>query len=161
MTILESKVRDHFAARYVNAQTEVRTPFGRVDVVARGYVIEVKHYPQWRRAVRQALAYSKETGLAPAVAVYGDMTADEAVRLYEECDRSEITVFLLSGRRWRQVQSLDDAARRWLAPPSDLKPTPSHKDWRSADDRTEEDIGRAAADAMDRAMAGWRARQSP
>lgn len=148
MSVRESVVRDHFAARYAHPQIEVRTTFGRIDVVADGFAIEVEPFGRWKHGVRQAFAYAKETGLSPAIAIYGDMTPEEATRIYRLC-AGKVTVFLLSSRRWFRISSFDQADRRWFAPPDDLRAV-KRPDRQPDPDRDR--LAREMAAAMDRAM---------
>lgn len=154
--IKESRVRDHFASRYVRARMEVSTAFGRIDVMTPEFAIEVEPFATWKHGVRQALAYAQETGLRPAVALYGDMTPNEAARVWDLCS-GLVTVFLLDHTRWTRIRSAEQAYKRWTAPPSTIggevrKP---YRRWVvPGDKRTPEELMRSAAEAMDRAMAG-------
>jgi hypothetical protein len=154
MTVREHRVRDHFAARYVRAKTEARMDFGRVDVMTEEFAVEVEPFATWKHGVRQALAYAQESGKRPAVAIYGDITGNEATRVWNQC-AGLVTVFLLDGDRWYRIRSAEQAYRQWAAPPDDLaaKPRPPRRrlrDWN--DKRTIDECLRDAAAAMDRAM---------
>ena len=155
MSIRESVLRDHFAARYIVSRTEVRTDFGRVDVIADGFAVEVEPVARWRHGVRQALAYSKETGLHPAVALYGDISADLATHIYRKCSAAHVTVFLLDRRRWYRIRSFEQAERRWSPPPSDLVAV--KRTYARRDDPDPTEASKVAAEAMDRAFAQWTA----
>lgn len=152
MAVKESVVRDHFAARYARAWTEVRTKFGRIDVVTDDFVIEVEPFTTWRHGVRQALAYAQETGKRPALAVYGEMTPSDGARLWDDCS-GLVTLFMLNGQRWERIQRRGQAVKPWAAPPPFLEPR--ERRWRTSrvpkDPRTDDELRRAAAAAMDRA----------
>lgn len=156
MAIREAVVRDHFANRYVRARVEVRTTFGRIDVETPDMVVEVEPFATWRHGVRQALAYAQETGKRPAVAIYGAMTPAEAARIWDQCG-GLVTVFLLDHHRWVRIRSAEQAERRWSAPPDNLSgdgPRKPYRKWTDRKDkRTPDELRRAAAEAMDRALA--------
>ena len=119
--IREAIVRDHFASRYVRAKVEVRTTFGRIDVLTDEFVVEVEPFTTWRHGVRQALAYAQETGKKPAVAVYGDIDMQSGARMWRDC-AGLVTIFMLNYRTWTRVRNLEQAMYPKAAPPSDLAP---------------------------------------
>lgn len=114
----ESRVRDHFAARY-RGRTEVQTDFGRVDVVLPDEVVEVEPFVTWRHGVRQALAYAQETGKRPAVAVYGSIPPQAAERVWERC-AGLVGLYLLDRVKWHRIGSEAQLGRWWEAPPDHL-----------------------------------------
>jgi hypothetical protein len=119
MSIPEALVRDHFAATF-DGRTEVRTTFGRVDVVLGDLVVEVEPFRTWRHGVRQALAYAQESGKLPGVAIYGAMSRVDAGRIWDQCS-GLVTVYLLDGTRWRKVAQASDTDREWAPPPDALR----------------------------------------
>lgn len=152
--IKEHIVRDHFASRFVRARVEVRTTFGRIDVETPDMVVEVEPFATWRHGVRQALAYAQETGKRPAVAIYGDMTAGEAARIWEQCG-GLVIVYLLDHHRWVRIRSAGQVEKhRWSAPPEDLEgrgPRTPYRRWVDRKDkRTPDEMRRQAAAMMDR-----------
>jgi len=54
---LEAQVRDRLAQRIPGSQTEVMTPFGRIDILTPTEVIEVKRASQWKQAIGQVEIY--------------------------------------------------------------------------------------------------------
>jgi hypothetical protein len=150
MTVRESVVRDHFAARYAHPRIEHKTEFGRIDVVVDGMAVEVEPVRRWRHGVRQAFAYSKETGLAPALALYGDVDARLSWEIYRLVGR-RLALFMLHRRRWYRVASFEQADRAWAAPPDDLSPIRYVRPSRRESPTRDADMRRAVA-AMDAAM---------
>src|SRR5487761_1268337 len=71
----EHRLRDKLAAQ-LHGITEAVLPYGRADVLTASAVFEVEPVKNWRHGVRQALAYSAQTNLPPAVALFGPVTAD-------------------------------------------------------------------------------------
>lgn len=118
--IREAIVRDHFASRYVRAKVEVKTTFGRIDVVTDEFVVEVEPFATWRHGVRQALAYAQETGKKPAIAVYGDIDRYAGAKMWQDC-AGLVTIFMLSYRTWTRVRNLQQAMSHKYAPPMDLE----------------------------------------
>ncbi|MFG3639121.1 hypothetical protein ACGF3C_02455 [Micromonospora sp. NPDC047762] len=58
-------------ARQIGGTCEVCLPVGRADVATNRVVFEVEPAKQWRTAARQALGYAGQTGLTPAIALFG------------------------------------------------------------------------------------------
>jgi hypothetical protein len=145
--IRESIVRDHFASRYVRARVEVRTTFGRIDVMTDEFVVEVEPFATWRHGVRQALAYAQETGKRPAVAVYGDIDSHSGARMWRDC-AGLVTIFMLDHRTWTRVRSIKQAMQPKAAPPCDLEPSgprpPNRRLTRRGYEPSQEDFLRAA-----------------
>jgi len=54
----ECAVRDMLALQDTNAEIEVNTPVGRVDLLLPGAIVEVKTVAGWKDALGQVLAYS-------------------------------------------------------------------------------------------------------
>lgn len=65
--------RNFVAGMFPDAEVEVHTPVGIVDVMTTLQVIEVKVASSWKHALGQALAYSWVTGKIPGVALFGDV----------------------------------------------------------------------------------------
>ncbi len=152
--IREAIVRDHFASRYVRAKVEVRTTFGRIDVLTDEFVVEVEPFTTWRHGVRQALAYAQETGKKPAVAVYGDIDPHAGARMWHDC-AGLVTIFMLDYRTWTRIRSLTHAMYPKSAPPSDLDPKgprgPNRRLKRRGYQPSDEDL-RSASDALGAAL---------
>jgi hypothetical protein len=77
----EHRLRDNLAAQ-VHGITEACLPYGRADVLTATAVYEVETARKWRDGVRQVLAYSLQTGLPPAVALFGTIHRDDLLKLY-------------------------------------------------------------------------------
>ena len=52
----ESYYRDKLA-KSLDGQTEVKVPFGRIDILTNNQIIEVKHIKKWNAAVGQIIIY--------------------------------------------------------------------------------------------------------
>lgn len=79
--LTEHRLRDQLAAQ-LHGITEAVLPYGRADVLTRNAVFEVEPRRSWRNGIRQALAYSAQTGLPPAIALFGAIHHDELLKLY-------------------------------------------------------------------------------
>jgi hypothetical protein len=77
----EHRLRDKLAAQ-LHGITEATLPYGRADVLTERIVFEVEPWRQWRHGVRQVLAYSVQTGLPPALALFGTIHRDDLLKLY-------------------------------------------------------------------------------
>jgi len=80
-TLLEHELRDRLAGQ-LGGITEAVLPYGRADVLTASAVFEVEPYRSWRHGVRQALAYSAQTGLPPAVALFGAVTEEGILNVF-------------------------------------------------------------------------------
>lgn len=58
-------------ARTVHGACEVVVPLGRADVANASHIYEVEPVGSWRSGARQVLAYAWQTGLTPALALFG------------------------------------------------------------------------------------------
>jgi hypothetical protein len=79
--LLEHRLRDELAAQ-LHGITEAVLPYGRADVLTRDTVFEVERHQSWRNGVRQALAYSGQVGLPPAIALFGAIHREDLLKLY-------------------------------------------------------------------------------
>jgi hypothetical protein len=113
----EYQLRDSLA-RQVGGLTEVRLPLGLADVMTGDAVFEVEPRHSWRDGARQALAYSRQCGLPPALALFraipaeemrGILTVLQAMTLPGAPD-GFITLWWWTGRAWQQVSSLAQCA---------------------------------------------------
>lgn len=52
-------MRDRLAQSIPGSQTEVATPWGRIDILTPTEVIEVKRASQWKQAIGQVKIYSQ------------------------------------------------------------------------------------------------------
>lgn len=73
--------RDQLALQ-VDGAIEVSLDRHRADVVSATRVFEVEPRRTWRSGVGQAVTYSAQCGLRPALAVFGEIHRDELLRLY-------------------------------------------------------------------------------
>lgn len=62
---------------------EVRTKYGRADVVCYPFVIEVKEARLWKHALGQALAYAFDSDLKPRVHLYGGKLSTDVLRVFQ------------------------------------------------------------------------------
>ncbi|MEW2383398.1 hypothetical protein AB0873_15085 [Micromonospora sp. NPDC047707] len=98
-------------ARQIGGVCEVVLPVGRADVATPTTVYEVEPAHQWRTAVRQALAYAGQTGLSPAIALFGP---EDYLRIYLFVRDRLPSLGLWAYRgRWEQLTSRRSAALRW------------------------------------------------
>jgi hypothetical protein len=77
----EHRLRDKLAAQ-LRGITEACLPYGRADVLTATAVYEVETARKWRGGVRQVLAYAAQTGLPPALALFGTIHRDDLLELY-------------------------------------------------------------------------------
>lgn len=97
-------------ARQIDGACEVCLPLGRADVATATTVFEVEPAKQWRTAVRQALGYSGQSGLTPAIALFGP--ADYLPIYLFVRDRLPGVQLWIHRLRWEHAQSRKDAARK-------------------------------------------------
>jgi hypothetical protein len=104
--LLEHRLRDQLAQR-VNGITEAVLPYGRADVLTADAVFEVEPAQAWRHAVRQALAYSAQCALPPAIALFGQTHRDDVLKVYLKLrdGRPPITLWWYSGSDWTRITS--------------------------------------------------------
>ncbi|MCS7030812.1 MAG: hypothetical protein NZL92_04710 [Gloeomargarita sp. SKYG116] len=55
----EAVIRDRLAQAIPGSQTEVPTPYGRIDILTPTEVIEVKRATQWKQAIGQVQIYAQ------------------------------------------------------------------------------------------------------
>lgn len=55
----ESLIRDQLARTIPGSQTEVPTPYGRIDILTPTEIIEVKRASQWKQAIGQVQIYAR------------------------------------------------------------------------------------------------------
>lgn len=103
-SLLEHDLRDELA-RQVCGVTELVLPYGRADVATAATVWEVEPAPQYRTAVRQVLSYAAQSGLAPAIALFGPAHRDDVVRVYVRLrdGHPRIALWWWSERRWHEI----------------------------------------------------------
>lgn len=104
--LLEHRLRDDLA-RDVHGLIEVVLPYGRVDVATDQHVIEVEPAAQWRKGVRQALAYSAQCPREPGLALFGAAHRDAVLRIYLTLRDNwpPIALWWRDGTRWEAVSS--------------------------------------------------------
>jgi hypothetical protein len=100
-------------AQQVCGIAEVMLPAGRADVANDKTVFEVEPFRSWKRGAQQAFAYAAMSGLRPALALFGDMQADQMLSIYLRVrDRMmPLELWVWHWRRWNPVTSRRDAAR--------------------------------------------------
>lgn len=106
-------------ARHVNGACEVALPFGFADVACETTVFEVEPVKSWRQGARQALAYAGQTGLDPALALFGDA---DYLKIYDYVRKRLPSLTLwrwnygawewLSSRRLARLKTWDGGGRR-------------------------------------------------
>ena len=80
-TVIEHWLRDDLA-RQLRGITEAVLPYGRADVMTAKTVFEVEAAQSWRAGMRQVLAYSVQSGLQPALALFGQAHRDAVLKMY-------------------------------------------------------------------------------
>lgn len=105
----EHRLRDVLAAQ-LGGITEAVLPFGRADVLTANAVFEVEPYKTWRNGVRQALAYSAQIGLPPAVALFGNVTRPGMLAVLEKLQggrhrtgSAPVSLWWWSGSQWARI----------------------------------------------------------
>ncbi len=102
----EHRLRDRLAAQ-LGGITEAVLPFGRADVMTGSLVFEVESRGTWRTGVRQALAYSAQCGLPPALALFGAIRRDDLLKLYMKLrdGRPPVALWWWTGYGWDHISS--------------------------------------------------------
>jgi hypothetical protein len=70
-------------------------------------VFEVEPYRSWRNSARQALGYSAQCGLPPALALFGKVHHEVLLKLYLRFrdGRPPIALWWWNGSRWESIGS--------------------------------------------------------
>jgi len=107
----EHRLRDKLASQ-LGGITEANLPYGRADVLTTTAVFEVERADNWRQGVRQVLAYSAQTGLPPAIALFGAIHHTDLLKRYLKL-RSDwwrdtctpIALWWWAGHAWTHISS--------------------------------------------------------
>jgi hypothetical protein len=109
--LLEHQLRDKLAAQ-LGGITEAVLPYGRADVLTATAVFEVERHRSWRHGAQQVLAYSAQTGLPPAVALFGPIHHDDLLSLYLKLrgdpyhgNAGALALWWWNGYGWEHVSS--------------------------------------------------------
>jgi hypothetical protein len=102
----EHLLRD-ILARTVRGLTEGNLDYGRPDVINGQTVFEVESLATWRHGVRQVLAYMAQTGLEPALALFGEARSERVLKMYLKLRDSHPRIHLwwFSTNRWEPITS--------------------------------------------------------
>lgn len=88
----EAWYRDR-VAKQLKGKTEVTTPSGRIDVLTKTEVIEVKQASQWKQALGQVLIYSKSyPNHQPRIHLIGDLKQSKLTQIQQECKQFGVKV---------------------------------------------------------------------
>jgi hypothetical protein len=91
-SVREAEYRDRLAAK-LKGKTEVQTPNGRIDVLTKKEVIEVKCAPDWKHGLGQVLAYSKYyPSHQKRLHLYGEITQQKLRQIKQQCQGHDVTV---------------------------------------------------------------------
>jgi hypothetical protein len=106
VTITEHWLRDELASQLCGI-TEALLPYGRADVLTATAVFEVEAARKWRAGMRQVLAYSAQTGLPPALALFGNAHRDDVLKRYLTLrdGRPPVQLWWHGGYRWHHIAS--------------------------------------------------------
>jgi len=89
---LEAKVRDRLA-KELNGKTEVSTPVGRIDILTKTEVIEVKKVTGWKGAIGQVKSYGKyHPNHKLRIHLFGAMTEIKLKTIQEHYESEGITL---------------------------------------------------------------------
>lgn len=140
VTLTEHRLRDELAEKLGGA-TEVSLPYGRADVMTETAVFEVEPFHSWKKGMHQALAYSAQTGLPPALALFGNAKEEDVLRVFNKIwsGRPRAALWWYTGHSWAEI-SCASKCRAMKAPPSRTSTALSDED--------KSNRGRAAAHAM-------------
>lgn len=107
----EHRLRDKLAFQ-LGGITEANLPYGRADVLTTTAVFEVEPSKNWRHGVQQALAYSAQTGLPPAIALFGAIHHTDLLKRYIQLrgdwwrdNASTIALWWWTGQTWAHISS--------------------------------------------------------
>lgn len=88
----EAWYRDRLAEQ-LGGKTEVVTPNGRIDILTKAEVIEVKAINDWKHALGQVLVYGQSYPKhALRIHLYGQATEKKLQRIREQCKRHGVTI---------------------------------------------------------------------
>ena len=91
-TGVEAIYRDKLAAKS-KGKTEVQTPDGRIDILTKREVIEVKSAAAWKHALGQVLAYGKHyPSHQKRLHLYGELSKDKLAQIKQQCKLYDVTV---------------------------------------------------------------------
>jgi hypothetical protein len=110
--LLEHQLRDKLAAQ-LGGITEAVLPYGRADVLTNTAVFEVEPAKQWRHGVFQAYAYAAQTGLPPAVALFGAIHHTDLLKRYlklrsdhwSRSNTAPVALWWWDGAAWTPISS--------------------------------------------------------
>jgi hypothetical protein len=80
-------------ARELNGETEVQTPVGRIDILTKTEVIEVKRAIGWKSAIGQVKSYGRYyPNHRLRIHLFGHLTQSRLAKIQEHCLEESITV---------------------------------------------------------------------
>lgn len=78
----------------LNAQMEVETPVGFVDLVTEEKIIEIKEISRWKHAVGQILSYGVFVKKSKCIYLFGEADAIDVNNIYKVCNELNIEVII-------------------------------------------------------------------
>jgi hypothetical protein len=80
--------------RELNAEIEVETPVGFIDIVSEDKIIEIKEISKWKHAVGQILCYANYIKKTKEIYLFGESDIDRQI-IEDNCRRFDISVVFL------------------------------------------------------------------
>jgi hypothetical protein len=78
----------------LNAEAEVETPAGSIDLVSKDKIIEIKEISKWKHAVGQILCYSHYVAKSKEIYLFGESDIDRQI-IMDNCAQLCISVVFL------------------------------------------------------------------
>ncbi len=80
----------------LNAESEIKTPVGYIDLETSDEIIEIKEIKNWKHAVGQILCYGMYINKQKCIYLFGDETDDTESIIMETCSKLDIAVVFIN-----------------------------------------------------------------